>query len=81
MKFSGPIRAHEHSIKTNPKPTMIADSILLAILVALLVAIHVLVIVNYGLTPLLILPWILLVPIGVWLGTSIAKCAKNLKKK
>lgn len=81
MKFSGPIRAHEHSVKTNPKPTLIADSILLGIVITLLFAINILVIVLYEFTPLLVLSWVLLGGIAAWLAGSIVKCAKNLKKK
>ena len=80
MKFSGPLRAHEHSIKTNPKPTLIADSIILGIVVIVLILITVLVIMNYGFDALLILPWLLLGGIATWLITSIVRCAKNLKK-
>ena len=80
MKFSGPLRAHEHSIKTNPKPTLIADSIILGIVVIVLILITVLVIMNYGFDALLILPWLLLGGIAAWLITSIVRCAKNLKK-
>lgn len=80
MKYSGPIRAHEYSIKTNPKPTLIADSIILFIVLGSLVAINVLVIVNWGFNPLLLLVWLLLGGIGAWLIISIIKCSKYLKK-
>lgn len=81
MKFSGPLRAHEHSIKTNPKATLIADSIILGIVLVLLILINVLVIVNYGFDVLLILPWLFLGAISAWLIVSVIKCAKNMKKK
>ena len=81
MKFSGPLRAHEYSIKTNPKPTLIADAIILGIVVILLILIDVLVLVNYGFSVLLILPWLLLGGIIAWLISSIVRCAKSLKKK
>ena len=80
MKFSGPLRAHEHSIKTNPKPTLITDSIILGIVVIALILITVLVIINYGFDALLILPWLLLGGIAAWLISSIVRCVKNLKK-
>lgn len=81
MKFSGPIRAHQHSIKTNPKATLISDAILLGVVVIMLVLLNVLVIVTYGFEPLLILSWVLLGSIGAWLIISIIQCVKNLKKK
>ena len=81
MKFSSPIRAHQYSIKANPKPTLIADSILLGVIVTLIVLIHVLVLTEYGFTPLLLLVWLLLAPIGAWMLVSVIQCAKNLKKR
>ena len=80
MKFSAPLRAHEHSIKTNPKQTLITDAIILGIVVILLVLITIIVIVNLGFDILLLLPWILLGSIAGWLIQSIVKCAKNIKK-
>ena len=80
MLFIGPIKAHEYSVKVNPKPTLIADAILLGIVVTILVLINVLVIIYYGFNPLLILSWLLLGPIALWLLLSVIKCAKNIKK-
>ena len=81
MRFSGPIQAHQHSIKANPKATLISDSIILFVTFIVLALINILVIVNFGFEPLLLLTWVLLAPICIWLIVSIIQCAKNLKKE
>ena len=80
MNFIGPLRAHEHSIKTNPLPTLISDAIILAVVVAINVIITVLVWINEGFNPILLLSWFLLGGISVWLIVSIVRCTKNLKR-
>ena len=80
MRFQGPLKAHEHSSKANPKQTLIVDAVFLGLVVALTVLITVLVIVNYGFNPILILAWIMLGAIALWLGFSIFQCARRMKR-
>ena len=77
MKFYGPLKSHEHTIKTNPQSALIVDAILLGVVVVALILINVLVIVNYGFSVLLILSWLLLGSIAAWLISCIVKCVKT----
>ena len=80
MRFIGPLNVHKRSIETNPKATLITDSVILIMLVILLIAINVVVIINMGFNPILILSWILFGGIILMLVTSIVMCVKNIKK-
>ena len=81
MLFLGPLKSHEHAAKTNPKTALIVDIIFLVIAISLLVLCNVLIIVNYGLDILLLLPWLLLGGIIIWLISVMITSIKLLKHK
>ena len=81
MKFYGPLKSLEDSIKTNPKQVLIVVSIFLVLVIFLLIGITILIIYYLGFSLLLLLPRLLLGGIASWLIICVIKCIINLKRR
>ena len=81
MRFLGSLKSHDHSIETNPKMVLVIDSIFAVIVIGIIVTINILIILELGFNPILVLSWVLLGGIAIWLITNIVKCIINIKKQ
>ena len=79
--FLKPLKDHQEEAKKNPKTVIIIDTIFLFIVIGILVAINVLVIIEMGFNPILILSWILFGGIIFYLSKNIHRASKELKKR